>query len=221
MYWRCKCGHKNPENARACGKCKSTEDAKKKFYWGALISASFVFCLVYVAGVSVGGTLLVFAVEPTSDEILAEAKALGMKTESNGELKNIYDLKPEQKQKAEAATLEKARASMSGLVRNTIYWIATFLLFPVCSLIFGYTTAGRTIIEVAIGSIVGQGIGFAALKFGNGVPLSYLELGIGIVVAFLIVALGEYIGETIQEKKEREVLDETRDSELATSAWSA
>ena len=179
-----------------------------------------VFSLVYAVGVSVGGTLVIFSVNPSSDEILAEAKTLGMKTEHKEELKSIYDLKPEQKEEAEAAALEKARASMPPVARNILYWIIPFLLFPLFSLIIGFSTAGRTTIEVAIGSSVGQGLGFAALKFGNGVPLSYLELGIGIVVAFLIVALGEYIGETIQEKKERAVLDETRDSEVAASAWS-
>ena len=221
MYWRCKCGHKNPENARVCNKCNSTESAPKPVYWGAIISSSIVFFLVYIASVSAGGTIVIFSIDPTADQVLAQAKAMGMKTENNEELKTIFDLKPPQKQKAEAKAIEKARAAMSPIVRTTLYWIIPFLMFPVFGVIFGFSTAGRTIIEVAIGSVVGQAGGFALLKFSNGVSLSYLELGIGIVAAFAVVAAGEYIGETFQEKKERAVLEETRDSELAASAWSA
>lgn len=51
--------------------------------------------------------------------------------------------------------------------------------FPLFALIFGYSTTGRTIIEAALGSIIGQGAGFALLRFGNGAPLTNLELGIG------------------------------------------
>jgi hypothetical protein len=212
MYWRCSCGHKNPENARACGKCKSTESVKKTFHFRAILSASIVFFVVYVAGVFAGGTILIFSVEPTSDQILAQAKALGMKTEYKEEVKSIFDLKPKQKEEAQAKASENARASMSVVVRNILQWITPFLLFPIFGFIFGYSTTARTIIEVTLGSVVGQGVGFAFLKFGTGMSLSYLELGIGVAMAFVIVALGEYIGETFQEKKERAFLDETRDS---------
>jgi cation transport ATPase len=214
MYWRCKCGHKNPENARACGKCHSTENARKQFYIGALVAASLVFFLVYAVGVSVGGTLVVFSIKPTNGEILDEAKALGMKTEYNEELKSIFDLKPKQKEEAEAKALEKARASMSVLVRNILYWVIPFFLFPLFGAIIGFSTAGRTIIEAAIGSAIGQGLGFVFIRFGTNTAISYLELGIGVVVAFAIVAAGAYVGEAVQEKKERASLDETRDSEF-------
>ncbi len=220
MYWRCECGHKNPENSSSCGKCKSNENAKKKFHYGALVSASIVFAMVYVAGISVGGTLLIFSARPTSDQVLAEANALGFKNQYNEPMKSIYDLKGEQKDKAEASAIAKEQAAMSGVMRNILYWIVPFLMFPLFGLILGYTTTGRTVIEAALGSIVGQGAGFAILKFGNGEPLTYLVLGIGVAVAFVVVMLGETIGETFQEKKERAVLDETRDSELAVSAWS-
>jgi hypothetical protein len=50
--------------------------------------------------------------------------------------------------------------------------------------------------------------------------LSYPGLGIGVAMAIVIVALGEYIGETFQEKKERTFLDETRDSLSAAPVWS-
>jgi hypothetical protein len=220
MYWRCKCGHKNPENARACNKCKSSESAKKTFYAGAVASAAIVFFLVYVAGIYVGGTVIIFSIEPTEAQILAQAKSMGMKTEYKEELKTIHDLKPKQKDEAEAKAVEKAKGAMSGGVRNILFWTIPFLMFPLFGVIFGFSTAGRTIIEVSIGSIVGQAVGFAFLKFANGVPLSYLELGIGVAVGFAIVAVGEYLGESFQEKKERAVLEETRDSEVAASAWS-
>ena len=221
MYWRCNCGHKNPENARACGKCKSTEGVKKTFHFGALLSASVVFFIVYVVGVSAGGTILIFSVEPTSDQILAEAKTLGIKTEYNEPVKSIFDLKPKQKEAAQASAIEKARASMSVVVRNVLHWITPFVLFLSVGVIFGFSSAGRTIIEVTIASVIGQGIGFTFLRFGNGISLSYMELGIGIAVASVIVAAGEYIGETLQERKERAVLDETWESEMgSTSAWS-
>lgn len=220
MYWRCKCGHKNPENARACGKCKSTEGVKKSFHFGALLSASVVFFIVYVVGVSAGGTILIFSVEPTNEQVLAEAKTLGIKTEYNETVKSIFDLKPKQKEEAQAAAIEKARASMSAVVRNVLYWITPFVLFLAVGLIFGFSSAGRTIVEVTIASFIGQGIGFAFLKFGNDISLSYLDLGIGVAIGFMIVAAGEYIGETLQEKKERAVLDETLDSEIGGAVWS-
>ena len=42
---------------------------------------------------------------------------------------------------------------------------------------------------------------YPILKFGSGTPLTYLELGIGVAVAFGVVMIGEYIGETLQEKR--------------------
>ncbi len=220
MYWRCKCGHKNPENSSSCGKCKSSENANKKFRLGALVSASIVFAMAYAAGISVGGTLLIFAVKPTEQQILAEANTLGFKTQYNEPIKSIFDLKGEQKEKAEAGAIAKAQAAISVVTRKFIYWIVPFLMFPLFGLIFGYTTTGRTVIEVSLGSVVGQAAGFMILKFVNGDPLTYLELAIGVAVAFGVVMLGETIGETFQERKERAYLDETRDSELAASAWS-
>jgi hypothetical protein len=207
MYWRCKCGQKNPENARACSKCGSTEQATKKFYLGALITSSFVFFLVYAAGTSVGGTLVMFSIKPSDAEVLAKAKALGMEEEDK-ELKTLFALQPEQREEAEAKALEDARAQMSLIVRNVLFWITPFLLFVAIGTVVGFSTAGRTIIEAALGSAIGQSVAFVFLRFLNDVYISYIELGIGLAVGFFLAGAGAWVGEAIQEKRERATLDD-------------
>ena len=138
----------------------------------------------------------------------AEAKAMGMKNDNDEEPKSLYDLQPKQREEAEAKTTDKARANLSVIVRSVLFWIAPVILFGLLGTLVGFSTAGRTIFEAAIGSAVGQTLAFLFLRFGNDVFISYIELGAGIVGGVIIAGIGAYVGEAIQEKRERATLDE-------------
>ena len=43
----------------------------------------------------------------------------------------------------------------------------------------------------------------------NGGDIPFLALGAGLVVGFGLTAVGAYVGEAVQEKRERVVLEET------------
>ncbi len=208
MYWTCKsCGTKNPENAKACGKCGGTTDAPRKFYAGSIFGAAVVFILMYVVGTSVGGTLVAFSLEPTDEQVLAMAKTQGSEEVS------LMKIGPEDQDKAREAALEKARDQMSSIVRIVLFWFFPLILFPVIGAAVGFISQGRTVLEAAIGSVVGQVIGFLGMRFMYKVMIHPIELGAGLVVGFLVVAAGAYVGEAIQEKRERASL-EAADEEM-------
>ena len=202
MYWTCSCGTKNPENSIKCGKCSKPSPAPKKFYAGIIITGAVVFAMIYGLGIMIGGTLVAFSVTPTNEDILVQAKIIG---EERG-LKfvaTINDLEKEDQPLAEKAAVEKATKDMSLLVRSILLWIVPFLLFPIIGIAVGFISEGRTILEGAIAATAGQIIGFLAGKFAFHVDIHIIELLVGLVVGFLLVAAGAYMGEAIQEKRER------------------
>jgi cell division protein FtsW (lipid II flippase) len=83
------------------------------------------------------------------------------------------------------------------------------MLFPICGAAVGFVSEGRTVLESALGSVVGQCLGFGFMRFMNGVDIHWIEFGVGLVVAFGITAAGAYVGEAIQEKRERAALEES------------
>jgi hypothetical protein len=202
MYWTCSCGTKNPENSIKCGKCSKPSPAPKKFYAGIIITGAVVFAMIYGLGVMIGGTLVAFSVTPTNEDILVQAKIIG---EERG-LKfvaTINDLEKEDQPLAEKAAVEKVTKDMSLLVRSILLWIVPFLLFPIIGIAVGFISEGRTILEGAIAATAGQIIGFLAGRFAFHVDIHIIELLVGLVVGFLLVAAGAYMGEAIQEKRER------------------
>ncbi len=210
MYWTCeKCETKNPENSLACGKCGAKSTAKHKFYASWITGSAIVFLIAYFIGAFFGGTLVAFSIEPVDEQVLAMAKSQGVEAEK------LENLKPDQRDKAKAAAIEKARAEMSGLVRAVLFWFLLILLYPLGGVVVGYVSEGRTILEVAIGSVVGQGVGFAAMRFMYGVDISWVELIVGLVVGFVLSGVGAYVGEAVQEKRERVALElEEMDTEF-------
>ncbi len=202
MYWTCSCGTKNPENSIKCGKCSKPSPAPKKFYAGIIVTGAVVFALIYGVGIIIGGTLVAFSITPTNEAILVQAKIIG---EERGlkSVTTINDLEKEDQPLAKEAAVEKATKDMSLLVRSILFWIVPFLLFPIIGIAVGFVSQGRTILEGAIAATAGQVIGFLAGKFAFHVDIHIIELLVGLVVGFFLVAAGAYMGEAIQEKRER------------------
>jgi len=202
MYWTCSCGTKNPENSVKCGKCSKPSPSPKKFYAGIIVIGGIVFALVYGVGIMIGGTLVAFSVTPTNEAILAQAKIIGaergLKT-----VATINDLEKEDQPLAEKAAVEKATKDMSLLVHSILFWIMPFLLFPIIGIVVGFVSQGRTVLEGAIAGTAGQVLGFLGCKFGYHVDIHIIELLVGLVVGFFLVAAGAYVGEALQEKRER------------------
>jgi hypothetical protein len=202
MYWTCSCGEKNPENSVKCGKCSKPSPKPKKFYAGIIVSGAMVFALIYGIGISMGGTLVAFSITPTNEAVLEQAKIIG-KAKGLKSVTAVSDLDKEDQPLAEEAAVKKATEEMSVLVRSILFWIVPFLLFPVVGVAVGFISQGRTILEGAIAGTAGQVLGFLACKFYFQLDIRYTELIVGLVLGFLLVAAGAYVGEAIQEKRER------------------
>ena len=205
MYWTCSCGTKNPENAVKCGKCSKPSPSPKKFYAGIIVSGAIVFALIYGIGISIGGTLVAFSITPTNEAVLEQAKIIG-KAKGLKSVTAVSDLEKEDQPLAKEAAVKKATEEMSVLVRSILFWIVPFLLFPVIGIAVGFISQGRTVLEGAIAGTAGQVLGFLACKYYFKVEIGIIELVAGIVVGFVLVAAGAYVGEAIQEKRERAAL---------------
>jgi hypothetical protein len=203
MPWTCKsCGTKNPDNAPKCGKCGDKTGAPLKFYTSMIFGGGVVFFLMYIIGTFIGGTLVEFSVAPTDEAVFTEAKSLGSEAKTLESVPNV------ERAKAKEAAVAKARSQMSVTVRSVLFWFFPLLLFPVCGMAVGFVSKGRTVIEAALASLVGQAIGFAVGRFMFHLDIGWLELIVGLVVGFSIAGAGAYVGEAVQEKRERAVLNE-------------
>ncbi len=203
MYWTCSsCKTKNPENASACGKCGSKTNAPHKFYASWIVGGGVLFFIVYFVGTFIGGTLVAFSVEPTDAEVLSAAK------EQGAEAKEYLNLKPDVRDKAKEAAIAKKKSEMSIIVHSVLLWFIPFLAFPFCGVMVGFISEGRTIIEAALASVVGQGVGFVVMRFMYNVDIHFAELVVGVVLGFVLAGAGSYVGEAVQEKRERASLEE-------------
>ncbi len=198
MPWKCyNCGTKNLNSEDACSNCGGNVAAPKSFYIHWVFGGAAFFLVVYIIGVFVGGTLVELAAAPTEADVLAAAKAADPKVE------NIKTLKPEALDKAEAAALAKTKSEMSPIFKQLTFWFLPFILFMVCGVIVGFVSDGKTIIEAAIGSVIGQVGGFMILVYAFSQDMSYLALGIGVLPGFGLAMLGAFFGEILQDRKER------------------
>jgi hypothetical protein len=201
MAWTCKsCGSRNPANALKCGKCGGKDPAPRKISPSWIIGAGVFFFLAYVIGTFLGGMMLAMSVEPSEEDVMAAAGELKI------EAKTIEQMAPADQQRAREEALVTAQKSMAKPVKAVLFWFLPLLIIPLGALVVGFVSEGRTVIEAAIGSVVGQVIGFLGMRFGYGLDIHWIELAVGLVVGFLVAGAGAYIGEAVQEKREREAL---------------
>lgn len=200
MAWTCySCGTKNSNKDDTCTKCGGNVAAPRSFYIHWIFGGAAFFFITYVTGVFIGGTLVEVSVSPEEAEVLAVAKSMGFSA------KSALELKPEEAKAAKKQVTDKARAEMSPVLRNLLYWFIPFLLFIVCGAIVGFVSDGKTILESGIGSAVGQIGGFAVLIYGLGYELSVLTLFVGLVIGFGLAMVGAWLGENLQDRRERAV----------------
>ncbi len=202
MAWKCySCGTSNPNDADMCQKCGGTVAAPKSFYVVWIFGGAVFFFIVYLAGTLAGGTLVEAAVAPEAEEIIVEANAL--KKDHDPEIKSVDTLEPEALAAAKASAVSKAKESMSSVLKGVLYWVLPVLLFILCGIIVGFISDGKTIIEAGLGSVVGQVGGFMLHMYVFKTGLPWLALLVGIVPGFGLGFLGAWLGEIIQERKER------------------
>lgn len=200
MSWTCySCSHVNPNSADTCQKCGGTVAAPSNFYIQWVLGGALFFLITYILGTFVGATLIEFMVAPDEPQVLVQAQSMGVQA------KTMNDLQPEEKEKAKTALISRAKEQMSPLLGGLVYWFLPTLLFIICGGIVGFISDGKTIWEAALGSIVGQGSGFALLRYVFDVELSWMALVVGLPIGFALAILGAWQGEKIQEHRERAV----------------
>jgi hypothetical protein len=198
MAWTCySCGTKNPNSAAECQKCGGTVAAPRSFYIQWIFGGALFFVIFYLVGTFIGGILVEFAAAPSEADILAAAQAAGVKS------KSVDTLEPEQLSKAKTAAINRAKEGMSGVVKGVLYWFLPGLLFLICGVIVGFVSDGRTVLEAAIGSVVGQVLGFVLMRFMFQHSIGWIALAACLVLGFFFAGAGAYLGEAIQEKRER------------------
>ncbi|HUT78728.1 MAG TPA: Ran-binding zinc finger domain-containing protein [Polyangia bacterium] len=201
MAWTCKsCGTKNPTNALKCGKCGGKDPAPRKISTSWIVGGGVFFFIAYVVGTFLGGTMLAVAVEPNNDDLMTAGGKLGI------EAKTVEQMAPVDQRRARDEAIVELQKGMAKPVRAVLFWFLTLLIIPLGALVVGFVSEGRTVVEAAVGSLFGQGIGFVVMRFGYGMDIHWIELAVGLVVGFFIAAAGAYVGEAVQEKREREVL---------------
>jgi hypothetical protein len=201
MPWTCqKCGTRNPTNALKCGKCESPIPVKPKLSMAWALGGAVLFFIAYLVGIFLGGTLVAMTNEPSEAEIMVAAAELKI------EAKSIDKMSPKDLAAAEDAARVKTKASMSPVLRAVLFWFIPLVIFPVAGAIVGFVSEGRTVVEAAIASVIGQPIGFVVMRFGYGAEIHWLEVVIGVVIGFFVSGVGAYIGEAVQEKREREAM---------------
>jgi hypothetical protein len=201
MAWTCKsCGTKNPTNALKCGKCGGKDPAPRKISPSWIVGGGVFFFIAYAIGTFLGGTMLAVAVEPGNDDLMKAAAKLEI------EAKTIEQMAPADQKRAREGAIVELQKSMAKPVRAVLFWFLPLLIIPLGGLVVGFVSEGRTVIEAVIGSVIGQGLGFAVMRFGYSLDINWIELAVGLVVGFFVAAAGAYVGEAVQEKREREVL---------------
>ena len=166
-----------------------------------IFGGAIFFFIVYLAGTLAGGVLVEAAVMPGDEEILKEANSL--KKDADPEVTSLDTLEPDALAAAKAKAVSKAKAEMSPILQGVLYWLFPVLLFVICGIIVGFISDGKTIIEAGIGSLVGQAGGFVLHVFVLDTGLPWMALFVGLVPGFGLGFLGAWLGEIIQERKER------------------
>jgi hypothetical protein len=204
MGWSCySCGTKNPNSADQCQKCGGTVAAPRSFYIGWIFGGGMFFLVTYIAGTLAGGVLVEFVASPENEDILAYANA--NKQEGETDAKSVEHLanEPERLAAAKAAVIERNKSKLSSFTKGLVYWCLPVVLFVICGIIVGFVSDGRTVIEAGLGSVVGQGVGWVLHVYAFETGLPWLALAVGIVPGFGLGVLGAWLGEVLQERKER------------------
>jgi hypothetical protein len=201
MAWTCKsCGTKNPTNALKCGKCGGKDPVPRKISPSWIAGGGVFFFIAYIVGTFLGGTMLAVAVEPGDEDVMKAAAKLEI------EAKSIEQMSPADQRRARDEAIVELQKGMARPVRAILFWFLPLLIMPLGGLVVGFVSEGRTVTEAAIGSLFGQAIGFVVMRFGYGMDIHWVELAVGLLVGFFVAGAGAYIGEAVQEKREREVL---------------
>ncbi|MBW2277449.1 MAG: hypothetical protein JRF63_08155 [Deltaproteobacteria bacterium] len=201
MPWTCqKCGTDNPTNAIKCGKCDAAIPVKPKLSMAWVFGGAVLMFLAYLIGTFLGGVLQSLSYEPSDEEILAAAGELKI------EAKTLDKMGPQDQKAAKEKAKVKSKQNASKVVTSILFWIIPLIIFPVAGAIVGFVSEGRTVVEAALASAIGQPIGFVVMRFGYGAEIHWLAVVIGIVVGFFVAGVGAYIGEAVQEKREREAM---------------
>lgn len=201
MPWTCqKCGTSNPTNALKCGKCDAPIPVKPKLSLAWVFGGAVLFFLAYLVGTFLGGVLEETSYEPSDEEILAAAGELKI------EAKTLEKMGPQDQKAAKEKAKEKARKNANIVVTSILFWIIPLIIFPVAGAIVGFVSEGRTVVEAALASVIGQPIGFVVMRFGYGADIHWIAVLVGIAVGFVVAGIGAYIGEAVQEKREREAM---------------
>lgn len=198
MPWTCeKCGSKNPTNALTCGKCGGKTKAERKLAIPWVLGGAVLFFLAFLVGSFLGGTMVAMSVEPSDDDVFTAAKAAGI------EAKTLADVSPSDQKAGREAALEKAKKDMSAVVRIVLFWFIPLILFPVAGAVVGFVSEGRTVYEASFACLIGYPLSFVVMKFGYGLDVSWIEFAVALVVGFVLAGIGAYMGEAVQEKRER------------------
>lgn len=197
MPWICySCGAKNPNSAEACVKCGNTTAAPASFYVHWVFGGAIFFVLFYLGGIFLGGTLVAFVAAPTQASIDAEAKSLGASP-------NQALVDPGILAKAKVVAADKARAAMSPVLRGLLYWSLVVVLFVLCGAIVGFVSDGKTIIEAALGSLLGQFGGFLIVTYAFKSGPGWVPGMVALLPGFGLAMLGAWLGEKYQDRAER------------------
>ncbi len=202
MAWTCySCGVKNPKTADVCQKCGGSVAAPANFYVQWIFGGAVFFLIFYITGTFAGGVLIESVAVPENSAVLAEINAA--RKADVPEYKSLETAEPEMLTAAKAVVTEKNKAKMSGLFKGVLYWCFPVVLFVLCGIIVGFISDGKTILEPGIGSILGQAGGVALHMYVFDSDLTWMVMAIGVVPGFGLAALGAWLGEIIQDRRER------------------
>jgi hypothetical protein len=202
MSWKCySCGTINSNEDAACKKCGNMMAAPSNFYAHWIFGAAIVFMISYMTGTMAGGVLIESIAAPSDSKILKIANE--QKADKSDPFKNLMQLKPAQLTAAKAVAIEQEKAKMSPVVAGLLKWIFPVLLFILSGIIVGFVSAGKTIIEPGIGSVLGQAAGAAIMIYlFKTEAINWTTVAIGILPGAGFGILGAWLGELIQDKKE-------------------
>lgn len=203
MSWKCySCGEENANEDAVCKSCGNTVAAPKNFYSIWILGAALFFMIFFMAGTMAGGVLVEAIATPSSDSILKIAN--DQRDQKTEKFDTLLQLKPEQMTAAKAVAISQAKAKLPPVVVGMVQWFFPAILFILCGLIVGFISDGYTIIEPGIGSIIGMFASGALMIFVfKSEAVSWVALGIAAVPGAGLGIFGAWLGEIIQDKKDR------------------
>ena len=203
MAWKCySCGTDNSNKDAVCTKCGNTVAAPRRFYSNWIWGAALFFFIFYLAGTMAGGVIVEAVAAPNEATLLRLSNQLGM--QDGKTYKNLLQVEPERLAAARAVGIHYNKKAMSPALKLALQWTLPVILFIICGLIVGFISDGYTIIEPGLGSIIGHAGAVALIIYGIESPVtSWLAYAVGVLPGAGLGILGAWIGEKIQDKKDR------------------